>query len=277
MKITVNHLQLWKKQNEKFTVLTAYDYTMAKLVSQANIPVILVGDSLGQVMLGYSTTLPVTMDEMLHHTAAVSRGAKDCLIVADMPFMSYQTSVQTAVQNAGRFIKEAGAHAVKLEGGSEMAEVVAAITRAGIPVMGHLGLRPQAINRLGSYATQAVTPDEIKQLLADAKAVEAAGAFSIVFEKIAPQAASKVTKALTIPTIGIGAGSACDGQVLVSYDLLGLFTDYVPPFVKQYANLGQTAVAAMQQFDKDVKNGCFPEKQNKVKHPRAKQGGRKQS
>lgn len=275
MAITIKHIQQFKQQQEKFTVLTAYDYTMAKLVQQAEVPVVLVGDSLGQVMLGYPSTLPVTMEQMIHHTAAVVRGAAQCLVVADMPFMSYQTSIGEAVAQAGRLIKEGGAQAVKLEGGRDYRDVIAAIVRAGIPVMGHIGLRPQSVNQLGGYQTQATTAGEAKLLLEDALAVAQAGAFSVVLEKVAPTAARKVTKALTIPTIGIGAGEACDGQILVSYDLLGLFSDYVPPFVKQYAMLGSQAVAAMKRFQHDVRQGRFPGKTGPIKKGQASRSQRK--
>lgn len=276
MSITVRDLTKWKKNKEPFTMLTAYDYSMAKLVARAGIPVILVGDSLGQVMLGYSSTLPVTMEQMIHHTAAVVKGAPECLIVADMPFMSYQVSIEEAVYNAGRLIKEGGAHAVKLEGGQDMADVVAALVRADVAVMGHVGLTPQAVHQLGGYQTQAIDTAGEKELLADAKAVEAAGAFSVLMEKVPEAAATKVTKALKVPTIACGAGRGCDGQVLVTYDLLGLFSDYVPPFVKQYADLGQTAVKAMKAFNQDVQKGLFPEiekKPKKIIKSKGKSGG----
>ncbi len=259
MAVTVRHLQQWKAAQEKFTVLTVYDYAFAKLMAQAQVPVLLVGDSLGQVVLGFNSTLPVTMEDMLRHTGAVTRGAPEALVVADLPFMSYQVCVHEAVTNAGRLLKEGGAQAVKLEGGQDMAEVIRAIVRAGIPVMGHIGLTPQAVNQLGGYKTQATDSAGERRLLADAKAVEEAGAFAVVLEKIPDQVAAKVTKALSIPTIGIGAGPACDGQVLVSYDLLGLFSDYVPPFVKQYAQLGETTKEAVSRFVNDVKKGLFPQ------------------
>ncbi len=258
MPITVCHLRKWKTEGQRFAVLTAYDYSMARLVSQAEIPVILVGDSLGQVMLGYSTTLPVTMEDMIHHTAAVVRGAAGCLVVADLPFLSYQVTAEEAVRNAGRLIKESGAQAVKLEGGEDMAGVVAALVRADIAVMGHVGLTPQAVYQLGGYRVQAVDSAGRRKLLADARALEKAGAFSVVIENVPDQAAAAVTKALSIPTIGIGAGPACDGQVLVTHDLLGLFGDYTPPFVKRYAELGQAAIAAMSDFANDVREVRFP-------------------
>jgi 3-methyl-2-oxobutanoate hydroxymethyltransferase len=258
MGITIRHLSDWKKKGERFSMLTAYDYSLARLVAKAGIPAILVGDSLGQVVLGYKSTLPVTIDEMVHHTAAVVRGAPECLVVADMPFLSYQVSSAEAVRNAGRLIKKGGAQAVKIEGGEDMAEVVAALVRADIAVMGHVGLTPQAVHQLGGYRTQAVDAAGQQKLLADAQAIEKAGAFAIVLEKIPAEAAAKVTQALSIPTIGIGAGPACDGQVLVSYDLLGLFEDYKPSFVKRYAELGRTAVEAMAAFNDEVRAGAFP-------------------
>ncbi|MCD4814553.1 3-methyl-2-oxobutanoate hydroxymethyltransferase [bacterium] len=261
MAITVRHLAQWKNQQERFAVLTAYDYAMAQWVAQAKIPVILVGDSLGQVMLGHASTLPVTMDAMVHHTAAVVRGAGECLVVADMPFLSYQVCSEDAVRNAGRLIQEAGAHAVKLEGGEDMAAVIRALVRADIAVMGHIGLTPQAVHQLGGYRTQAVDEAGRQTLLADARAVEAAGAFAVVLEKVPAQAAREVTEALSIPTIGIGAGPDCDGQVLVTHDILGLFGDYKPSFVKRYAELGQAAVKAMATFQQEVKTGQFPEKE----------------
>lgn len=255
MNITVRSLQQWKRARQPFTMLTAYDYSFAQWVAKANIPVILVGDSLGQVMLGYPSTLPVTMDEMVHHTRAVAKAAPQCLIVADLPFLSYQVSSEEAVRNAGRLLKEAGAHAVKLEGGQDMAGVVAALVRADIAVMGHVGLTPQAVHQLGGYHTQAADAAGQRQLLADAKAVEAAGAFAVVLEKVPPAAAQRVTRALKVPTIGCGSGPHCDGQVLVTYDLLGLFGDFTPPFVKRYAELGAAAVKAMAAFDADVRQG----------------------
>ncbi len=263
MSTTTRHLAEWKAKGERFTLLTAYDYSLAKLVAEAEVPVILVGDSLGQVMLGYSSTLPVTMDDMVRHTAAVARGAPGCLIVADMPFLSYQVSVEEAIRNAGRLIKAGGAHSVKLEGGEDMAEVIAALVRADIAVMGHVGLTPQAVHQLGGYRTQAVDSAGQEKLLADAQAVEKAGAFAVVLEKVPATVAAQVTKTLRIPTIGCGAGPYCDGQVLVTHDILGLFGDYKPSFVKQYAQLGKAAVDAMAAFRQEVKNGVFPEKEGK--------------
>ncbi|MEW6517035.1 MAG: 3-methyl-2-oxobutanoate hydroxymethyltransferase [candidate division FCPU426 bacterium] len=258
MRVTVRHLSEWKARGERFAVLTAYDYSLAKLVSQAGVPVILVGDSLGQVVLGFDSTLPVTLEDMLRHTAAAARGAGDSLVVADLPFLSYQVSREEAVRNAGRLLKEAGAHAVKLEGGEAWAPTVAALTAAGIPVMGHVGLMPQSVHLHGGYRTQATDPDGQARLLRDAQALEAAGAFAVVLEKVPDEAAGRVTKALSIPTIGCGAGPACDGQVLVLHDILGLFGDFTPPFAKRYAELGQAAVAAISAYAADVKAGTFP-------------------
>lgn len=257
--ITLRQLAHWKATGQKFAVLTAYDYTFAKLVAAAGVPVILVGDSLGQVMLGYPSTQPVTLEEMIHHTRAVMRGAGTTLVVADMPFMSYQVSVEDALRNAGRLVKEGGAQAVKLEGGADFAEVIRAIVRAGIPVMAHIGLRPQSVHQYG-YRTQATDAAGRRQLLLDAKAVEKAGAFAVVVEKAEASATGAVTRALHIPVIGCGSGPDCDAQVLVTYDVLGLFPDFTPSFVKQYARLGDAARIALSAFDADVRTGKFPAK-----------------
>lgn len=256
MPVTIRHLAQWKAAGEKFVMLTAYDYSMARLVAKANVPVILVGDSLGQVILGYRTTLPVTVGDIIHHTAAVVRGAPDCLVVADLPFGSYQISMEDALRNACRCIQEGNAQAVKLEGGKDMAPVIAALTRAGIAVMAHIGLQPQSVHRVG-YRTQATDPAGRRKLLEDAKAVEKAGAFAVVIEKVPADAAAAVTRALAIPTIGCGS-AACDGQVLVTYDLLGLFGDFTPCFAKRYANLGEAAVQAMGAFMAEVRSCKFP-------------------
>jgi 3-methyl-2-oxobutanoate hydroxymethyltransferase len=255
--VTVRDLQRWKAAGERFTVLTAYDYSFARLLAKAGVPVLLVGDSLGNVVLGHRSTLPVTMDDMVRSTAAAARGAGECLVVADLPFLSYQVSTEEAVRNAGRLM-QAGAHAVKLEGGRDMADVIAAIVRADIPVMAHIGLTPQAVHQLGGHRTQAVDAAGRRQLLADARAVQAAGAFAVVIEKVPPAAAAAVTRALRIPTIGCGSGPHCDAQVLVTYDLLGWFGDFTPSFVKRYAELGDAAVAAMSRFTADVRAGRFP-------------------
>lgn len=257
-KKTIPNFSEMKHQKEKITVLTAYDYPTALLVEQANIDMILVGDSLGMVVLGYDSTVPVTMEEMLHHAKAVRRGAPQTFITVDMPFMSYNIRIDDAIQNAGRFMKEANADAVKLEGGEPVAQTAAAIVRAGIPVMGHIGLTPQTATQLGGFKVQGRDRAAAEGLLRDAKALEAAGVFSIVLEAIPQQLADYITNELSIPTIGIGAGVNCDGQVLVLHDLLGLFPRFVPKFVKQYANLAPLAVEAFQAYRDDVKQGLFP-------------------
>lgn len=246
------------KGREKASMLTAYDYPMAKILDEAQIDMILVGDSLGNVVLGYEDTTHVTMADMLHHTKAVSRGAKRALIVADMPFLSYHTGVYNAVRNAGALVAEGGANAVKLEGGAEICDAVRAIINAGIPVMGHLGLTPQHINNLGGHGKQAKTEEAAQKLLSDAKALQAAGAFAVVLECIPDELAEKVTKELDIVTIGIGSGAKCDGQVLVLYDILGLFKDFTPSFVKKYADLSATVNNAVTQYIEEVKGGVFP-------------------
>ena len=246
------------KDNEKISMLTAYDYSMAKLVDGAGCDMILVGDSLGNVMLGYDDTTHVTMQDMIHHTKAVARGAKRAMVVADMPFLSCHLGVHEAVRNAGALIAEGNASAVKLEGGAEVAEIISAITNAGIPVCAHLGLTPQSINQLGGYGVQAKTEKAADKLLSDAKAVEAAGAFCLVLECIPHELAKRVTKELDIPTIGIGAGSGCDGQVLVLHDMLGMFDDYVPSFVKRFANVGEVITDGVTKYIDEVKSGAFP-------------------
>jgi 3-methyl-2-oxobutanoate hydroxymethyltransferase len=235
MKNTVSTFQAAKEKGEKLTMLTAYDYSTAKLMDEAGINGILVGDSLGNVILGYEDTISVTMEDMIHHGAAVARGTKDTMVVVDMPFMSYQTSVYDAVMNAGRLMKEGRANAVKLEGGAAVVEQIKAITAAGIPVMGHLGLTPQSINAFGGNKVQGKSEEAAKKLIEDALAVQEAGAFAVVLECIPAKLASIITKKLTIPTIGIGAGAGCDGQILVYQDMLGMFSDYVPKFVKRFA------------------------------------------
>ncbi len=261
-KITTKTIRAMKG-SEKISMLTAYDYSMAKLVDSAGVDMILVGDSLGNVMLGYDDTTHVTMEDMLHHTKAVTRGAQRCLVVADMPFLSCHLGVYEAVKNAGAFIAEGGAAAVKIEGGEEVAEIIKAITNAGIPVCGHLGLTPQSVNQLGGYGVQAKTDAAAEKLINDAKAVEAAGAFCIVLECIPHALAERVTEALSIPTIGIGAGPACDGQVLVLHDMLGMFDDYVPSFVKRFANVGEFITDGVSKYIDEVKAVTFPETKNK--------------
>lgn len=257
-KMTLAKLQQKKINGEKITMMTAYDYSAANLVDQAGIDTILVGDSLGNVMLGYDSTVPVTMDEMIHHSKAVSRGVKNGFIIGDMPFMSYQVSIEKAVENAGRFLKEAGCDSVKLEGGSDMAPTVKAIVKAGIPVCGHLGLTPQTATMLSGYKVQGKDAESAKAMIQSAKALEEAGAFMIVFECIPDTLAARVTKELSIPTIGIGAGKDCDGQVLVYHDVLGLFERFTPKFVKQYLNLAPMIKEALAQYKKDVEEGQFP-------------------
>jgi 3-methyl-2-oxobutanoate hydroxymethyltransferase len=257
-KVTIAELQQKKGQGRKITMMTAYDYPTAYLVDQAGIDTILVGDSLGMVMLGYDSTVPVTMDEMIHHCKAVSRGAKSSFIIGDMPFMSYQVNADKAVENAGRFIKEAGCDSVKLEGGSDMAPVVKAIVRAGIPVCCHIGLTPQTATMLSGFRVQGKDAEGARQLLKSAKDLEEAGAFIIVFECIPDSLAARITRELKIPTIGIGAGKDCDGQVLVYHDLVGLYERFTPKFVKQYINLSPKIREALILYKTDVENGTFP-------------------
>ncbi|OGO17878.1 MAG: 3-methyl-2-oxobutanoate hydroxymethyltransferase [Chloroflexi bacterium RBG_16_48_8] len=261
-KVTTHTFRSKKTQDESITMLTAYDYPTALAVDLAEIDSILVGDSLGMVVLGYETTLPVTMEDMIHHCKAVARGAKVALLVGDMPFMSYQASVDEAVRNAGRFLQEAGMDAVKLEGGRERRTVVEAIVGAGIPVMGHLGLTPQSVHQLGGYRAQGKNAPAAKRLLEDAIILQEAGCFSIVLETIPTQLAQYISEKLEIPTIGIGAGAGCDGQVLVTHDLLGLFDRFTPRFVKKYANLHAEMVHALRQYKVDVENGHFPSQEH---------------
>jgi 3-methyl-2-oxobutanoate hydroxymethyltransferase len=262
MKNTVVTFQEQKEKGEKISMLTAYDYSTAKLVDEAGINSILIGDSLGMTMLGYENTLSVTMEDMIHHTAAVARGAKNALIVADMPFMSYQTSVYDAVVNAGRLIKEGGAQAVKLEGGLEVCEQIRAIVNASIPVVAHLGLTPQSINAFGGFKVQGKGEAAAQKLLDEARAVEKAGAFGVVLECVPEKLARYISEQLSIPTIGIGAGAGCDGQVLVYQDMLALFSDFKPKFVKYFANIGEQMKEAFRAYDKEVKDGTFPAKEH---------------
>jgi 3-methyl-2-oxobutanoate hydroxymethyltransferase len=263
-KITVNTLKEMKAKGEKVTSLTAYDHSMAVILDRAGIDIILVGDSVGNVMLGYDTTVPVTMEAMLHHVAAAARGVKRAMLVADMPFMSYQVSQDEAVRNAGRFLQQAGAHAVKLEGGAEVAGLVRRLVSVGIPVQGHIGLTPQSVNTLGGYGLQGKTSAAAKKLIDDAKALDDAGVFSIVLEKVPEQLAAEITRCVQAITIGIGAGPSCDGQVLVTYDMLNLCSLDMqkPRFVKIYADLGNQALAAALQYSQDVKSGAFPSAEN---------------
>ncbi len=258
MRVTSNDIKEMKSRGEKVPMITAYDYTAARIVDEAGIPIILVGDTLGQVVLGYDSTLPVTMNEMIHHTKAVARGAKSALIVGDMPFMSYQASTSEALRNAGRFLQEGGAQTVKLEGGVAMADTVQRIVSSGIPVMGHIGLTPQSVNQLGGYKVQGKTLKAAVRLMEDARALEEAGAFALVLECVPASLAGLITQRLSIPTIGIGAGRECDGQVQVFHDMLGLLTDFVPKHAKRYASLGETIASAVAEYVSEVKDQSFP-------------------
>jgi 3-methyl-2-oxobutanoate hydroxymethyltransferase len=263
-KTTIRTLLAMKQQDKPITMLTAYDYPTAQVMDHAGIDVILVGDSLGMVVLGYQNTLPVTMEDMLHHCKAVARGAPNTLLIGDMPFMSYQVSIEMAVYNAGRFLQEAGMDAVKLEGGRERLEAVRAIVSAGIPVMGHIGLTPQSIHQLGGFRVQGRSASAAHHLLEDALLLEDAGCFSIVLESMPARLAQLITEKLSIPTIGIGAGSACDGQVLVVHDLLGLFDRFVPSFARQYANISAEMGRAFSAYIKDVSQRSFPGKEHAI-------------
>lgn len=258
MPVTVRDVRAFKERGERFAMLTAYDANSARLLDEAGIPLILVGDSLGMVMLGHPTTLPVTMEDMLHHTSAVVRGRKDALVVGDMPFMSYQGSLEDGIRNAGRFLKEAGAGAVKLEGGVRVVDLVTRLTDAGIPVMGHLGLTPQSVNQFGGYRVQGRTEEAAHQIVADAKALQSAGIFALVLEAVPAAVAKQVTESLAVPTIGIGAGPDCDGQVLVWHDFLGITDGKLPRFVKRYANLGEQIREAAEEFRREVAEGVYP-------------------
>lgn len=264
-KITVLDIYKKKAEGRKITMLTAYDYPTAQIVDQAGIDMILVGDSLGMVVQGVSSTLPVTMDEMIYHTKMVSRGTQSAMVVGDMPFLSYQTDKAEAIRNAGRFLKEANAEAVKLEGGSQMAEIIRAIVNVGIPVMAHIGLTPQYVHALGGFKVQGKDEAAREKILADARAVQDAGAFSVVLEAIPASLAREIHEMLHIPTIGIGAGVDCDGQVLVLHDLLGLFDRFTPKFVKKYANLKDQALKAVKEYKQDVENGKFPSEEHSFK------------
>ena len=255
---TVLDVQRFKEEGRRFAVLTAYDYLSAKILDEAGVPILLVGDSLGMVMLGYPTTLPVTVDEMIHHAKAVARGARQALLVGDMPFMSYHASVEQAITTAGRFMQEGGMHAVKLEGGGRVVEITRRLADMGIPVMGHLGLTPQFVHQMGGFKVQGKSDKQAARILADAKELEQAGAFSIVLEGVPSEVATRVTKALRIPTIGIGAGAGTDGQVLVFHDMLGITTGKAPKFVKRYANLATEITSAAQRYIEEVGDGTFP-------------------
>jgi 3-methyl-2-oxobutanoate hydroxymethyltransferase len=260
-------LDIYKKKAEgrKITMLTAYDFPTAQIVDQAGIDMILVGDSLGNVVQGVANTLPVTMDEMIYHTRMVSRAAASAMVVGDMPFLSYQTHKTEAVRNAGRFLKEAGAEAVKLEGGSQMAEAIRAIVDAGIPVVAHIGLTPQYIHMMGGFKVQGKDEAAREKILADARAIQDAGAFSVVIEAVPASLAKEIHEMLHIPTIGIGAGPDCDGQVLVLHDILGLFDRFTPKFVKRYANLKDQALKAVKEYKQEVESGSFPSQEHSFK------------
>lgn len=265
MKNTAATFAAAKAKGEKLSMLTAYDYSTAKLEDESGINGILVGDSLGNVVLGYEDTVSVTMEDMIHHVAAVARGAKNALVVVDMPFMSYEATVEEAVRNAGRLMKEGRAGAVKLEGGVRVAEQIRAIVKAGIPVMGHIGLTPQSINVFGGFKVQGKSEEAARALLADAKAVEEAGAFAVVIEAVPAALAQMITDAVSIPTIGIGAGAGCDGQILVYQDMLGMFSDFTPKFVKRYANVGEVMREAFANYAAEVASGAFPTEEHTYK------------
>ena len=268
-KVTIQTLRQMKQAGDKVVMVTAYDATFARILDDGGVDVLLVGDSLGKVVQGQDSTLPVTVDDIVYHTAAVRRGPERAHLVADMPFMSYQASVDEAVRNAGRLMAEGGAEAVKLEGGAEYAEVVSRIVRAGIPVMGHLGLTPQSVHAIGGYRVQGKTDAAAEKLLADAQALEAAGIFALVLEAVPTEVAQQVTEALSIPTIGIGAGAGCDGQVLVCYDLLGFNPDFKPKFVKRFADGYQTLRGAVETYAAEVRGGTFPDDAHSFHKPQA--------
>ena len=257
-KVTINTLRKMKQAGERITMLTAYDATFARLLDRAGTDVLLVGDSLGMVVQGHETTLPVTMDQMVYHCAAVKRGVQRAHLVGDLPFGSYQGSPDEAVKNAVRLVAEGGCESVKLEGGAEYAEVVKRIVRAGVPVMGHIGLTPQSVHKLGGYVLQGRTEEKAQQLLADAKALEAAGCYALILEMMPSELSAEISQALNIPVIGIGAGAGCDGQVLVIYDLLGLNPDFSPRFVKKYLDLGMLISDAVRSYNDEVRHGAFP-------------------
>lgn len=265
MKNTVLTFKQAKEQGKKLSMLTAYDYSMAKIIDESGVNGILIGDSLGMVIKGEEDTLSVTMDEIIYHTKAVKRGAKNALIVSDMPFLSYHVSIEQAVLNAGRLVKEGGANAVKLEGGANVAAQIKAIVDAQIPIMGHLGLTPQSVNAFGGFKVQGKDESAAKQLIEDAVLLEKAGVFSIVLEGIPEKVAELITKSVSVPTIGIGAGKHCDGQILVYQDMLGMFNDFVPKFVKQYANIGTVMREAIGSYVKEVQDGTFPEEMHTFK------------
>ncbi len=258
-RVTLPQLTEWKKSQRKITALTAYDYTFARLLDESGIDVILVGDSAGMVAMGYENTLPVTMDEMIHHTRGVRRGVQQALLVGDMPFMSYHTSKEDTIRNAGRFIQEGGAEAVKMEGGSRVRDKISAVVQAGISVMGHVGLTPQSVHQFGGYRVQGKTYLDARQIKKDALDLQKAGVFSLVLEGIPMELAAEITAELEIPTIGIGAGPHCDGQILVTQDMLGMTLDFSPKFVKQYGEMGTAIRSAVQDYADEVQSGAFPD------------------
>lgn len=264
-RITINDFLKKKAEGQKITMLTAYDYPFARIVDEAGIDGIIVGDSVGMVVQGLENTLPVTMDEMLYHTKIVSRAVKNAMVIGDLPFMSYQASVEDAVRNAGRFLKEAGASAVKIEGGAEVAEHIKAMTKSDIPVMAHIGLTPQSIHRMGGYKVQGKTEESAKRLIEEAHIAEDAGAFSLLLEAIPMGLAKRITEELSIPTIGIGAGPYCDGQVLVLHDVIGLFERFLPKFAKRYVNLKDEALRAIKTYKEEVEKGIFPSEEESFK------------
>ena len=260
MSVTIHDLRAWKAQAKRFAMLTAYDYPTARVLDDAGVPVLLVGDSLAQTVLGYETTLPVTMEEMLHHTRAVTRGARNALVVADMPFLSYQASIQDGIRNAGRFLKEGGAHAVKVEGAQ--VELTQALTRIGVPVMGHVGLTPQSVHEMGGNRVQGRTEEAAERIQSEALSLEKAGAFAVVLEGMPAPVGARITGSLTVPSIGIGAGPGCDAQVLVIADLVGLTEGQTPRFAKAYVNLREEITRAARAFVADVETGAFPDEEH---------------
>lgn len=265
MRVSIGQVREMKQKGERIVELTAYEYATAKLVDEVGVPLILVGDSLGMVLLGYESTIPVTIEEMLHHCKAVTRGVKNAMVIGDMPFMTYHTSVEDALRNAARFIQEAGCQAVKLEGGVTVADKIRRLVEVGIPVQGHIGLTPQSVHQLGGYRVQGRSPEAALKLYQDAKAVEDAGAFSMVLETVPAELAAFISRKLSIPTIGIGAGPGCDGQVQVIHDMLGLFTEFIPKHAKRYVDLGESIKGAVSQYLQEVTSGAFPTEEHSFK------------
>jgi 3-methyl-2-oxobutanoate hydroxymethyltransferase len=264
-RFTINDFKTRKQSKTPISVITCYDHAFALIIEQTGIDVVLVGDSLGNVIAGYSSTIPVTIDQMIYHTEIVRRGAPSKFLIIDMPFMSYHVSIEDSLRNAGKMMKETGANAVKLEGGEDFKHVVGALVKASIPVMGHIGLTPQSVHKLGGYTVQGREDDKRKKIIQDAKTLEDAGAFSIVLEKVPESVAQEITESLSIPTIGIGAGRYCDGQVLVLHDLLGIDESFAPKFLKKYANIFEIAKNALQEYDREVKDKKFPEEKHVYK------------